>query len=104
MLVMNLYCHFSIFGFCGRDPPQIPSQQTNITMENHDFEWANRPLMIVDVPCSVARRCSFGKRWSGNQDIVQKMERCGSSSGKTSKKVTIHNCGEEGAEKLDGTV
>ena len=26
------------------------------------------------------------------------MERCGSSSGKTSKKVTIHNCGEEGTE------
>merc|ERR1719356_1662794 len=38
----------------------------------------------------------FGKVVSG-YEVVQKMERCGSSSGNTSKKVTIHTCGEEDA-------
>ena len=52
-------------------------------------------------PFSVANHSEFP--FPGNlalriQEIVQKMERCGSSSGKTSKKVTIHNCGEEGTE------
>lgn len=35
----------------------------------------------------------FGQVVSG-YEVVQKMERVGSSSGKTSKKVTIHECGE----------
>lgn len=35
----------------------------------------------------------FGKVISG-YEVVQKMERCGSSEGRTSKKVTIQNCGE----------
>ncbi|CAE8625106.1 unnamed protein product, partial [Polarella glacialis] len=35
----------------------------------------------------------FGKVLSG-YEIVQKMERCGSSGGKTSKRVSIHSCGE----------
>merc|ERR1712050_221741 len=37
----------------------------------------------------------FGKVVSG-MNIVQRMERCGSQSGKTSKKVTIHSCGQVG--------
>ena len=29
------------------------------------------------------------------EDVVQKMERCGTSSGKPTKKITVHSCGEE---------
>jgi len=39
----------------------------------------------------------FGKVESG-YDVVQKMERCGSRQGATSKKVEIQNCGEVDAE------
>jgi len=39
------------------------------------------------------RHVVFGKVVSG-MEVVYKMERCGTSDGKTSKRVSIHNCGE----------
>merc|ERR1719277_414601 len=39
----------------------------------------------------------FGKVVSG-YEVVQQMERCGSQSGSTSKRVTIHNSGEVDGE------
>lgn len=65
-------------------------------------------ITVKATPHLDGKHVVFGKVISG-YDIVQKMERCGSSSGKTSKKVTIHTCGEEGcndeppAKKMKGS-
>mmetsp|Transcript_63119 Transcript_63119/g.112174 ORF Transcript_63119/g.112174 Transcript_63119/m.112174 type:complete len:308 (+) Transcript_63119:67-990(+) len=51
-------------------------------------------ITVAATPHLNGKHVVFGKVISG-YEVVQKMERCGSSSGNTSKKVTIHTCGEE---------
>eukprot|EP00931_Biecheleriopsis_adriatica_P053732 TRINITY_DN31524_c0_g1_i1.p1 TRINITY_DN31524_c0_g1~~TRINITY_DN31524_c0_g1_i1.p1 ORF type:complete len:251 (+),score=70.41 TRINITY_DN31524_c0_g1_i1:102-854(+) len=53
-------------------------------------------ITVAPTPHLDGKHVVFGKVVSG-YEVVQKMERCGHQSGKTSKKVTIHTCGEEEA-------
>eukprot|EP00438_Fugacium_kawagutii_P010502 Skav232130 [mRNA] locus=scaffold1744:52322:56802:- [translate_table: standard] len=57
-------------------------------------------ITVKATPHLDGKHVVFGKVISGYeleaaQDVVQKMERVGTGSGKTTKKVTVHNCGEE---------
>ncbi|CAE7161400.1 CYP18-4 [Symbiodinium pilosum] len=51
-------------------------------------------ITVKATPHLDGKHVVFGKVISG-YEVVQKMEKCGTPSGKTSKKVTIHSCGEE---------
>lgn len=51
-------------------------------------------ITVKATPHLDGKHVVFGKVISG-YDVVQRMEKCGTSSGKTTKKVTIHSCGEE---------
>ncbi len=86
-----------MFPFCYYNHYRFPLETQNIIFTCYDCKSDIIKITFVHDVYSHrldGKHVVFGKVISGYDEVVKKMEALGSDSGKTSKKVTIADCGQ----------